>query len=77
MHGSFCFVQSDKFSKADKCRGGASTWKWLVGPLVIYIVEKMVREYLSKSIFNTRFQTSCNIKDCPASFKCGSSKSWI
>jgi hypothetical protein len=46
-HGTFCFVRSDPNSNTGKCHGGPTSWKWVLFPVVLYILEKAVREYYS------------------------------
>ena len=43
FHGTFCFVKRD-FSP--ECPG-AQTWRWLVGPCTLFVVELAVREWRS------------------------------
>ncbi|KNC97220.1 uncharacterized protein SPPG_07607 [Spizellomyces punctatus DAOM BR117] len=61
MHGAFCFIKADDpppgSPPIDKCRGGATFWKWWVLSGVAYLVERIVREvrgrrktYISKVV---------------------------
>ncbi|RKO97050.1 hypothetical protein CXG81DRAFT_16069 [Caulochytrium protostelioides] len=51
MHGSFCFIKADDVPNAvDRCRGGPQFWKFWVGSAVVYLIERMVREYRGRQI---------------------------
>ena len=42
LHGSFCFIKSN-VGVVDRCRGGASFWKWILPSTIIYIFELFLR----------------------------------
>lgn len=48
VHGSFCVIKSDP-DVPDRCRGGATSWKWLVAPMMIYSVERCYRFWFRTS----------------------------
>lgn len=52
LHGSFCFIKYDSSDGNLKCLG-ASSWKFLLVPLLIFGIEKLHREYWARKNFAT------------------------
>lgn len=44
FHGAFCFVKRDSIPECP----GAKTWKWLIGPTSIFIIELFIKTIRSK-----------------------------
>ncbi|KAI8916337.1 ferric reductase NAD binding domain-containing protein [Gorgonomyces haynaldii] len=44
MHGAFCFIKADPGS-GDPCRGGPTFWKWWIASGVMYLGERLYREF--------------------------------
>ncbi|TPX33298.1 hypothetical protein SmJEL517_g03736 [Synchytrium microbalum] len=44
LHGSFCFIKADPGS-GDPCRGGPQFWKFFLASAVLYLTERMLREW--------------------------------
>lgn len=44
FHGAFCFVKRDSIPECP----GAKTWKWIVGPAFLFIIELLVKTIRSK-----------------------------
>lgn len=44
FHGSFCFIRSNNDIE-DACHGGPTFWKWVIGPVILYGCERVIREY--------------------------------
>lgn len=44
FHGAFCFIKRDLIPEC----AGARTWRWLVGPCALFLLEMAIREWRSR-----------------------------
>lgn len=74
IHGAFCYIRRD----SEKMCAGASTWKWIVGPVTLLILEVTIREirtrrftFVSKVIVHQSQVIELQIKKPSLVFRAG------